>query len=215
MFQTLADTFTSLEQLVKLLTTAALGFAFPFVSEIRKEFVQVDAETRRFANIIAGIVTCALVLYLYSSRYSFYADFPYIRYWLIYLVIGIAFAFLHYWLVQRAKEGKSILGLGKRLTVVSYTLIFVFLFLGLNYKIFEYLFYYRYGNVSPSCETRDIQLARGAQPIGTIPLAWDDSYRAYFTGQELDRIVTMRAGNDEEDIGRAEDEVKIDFRCDS
>ena len=187
----LSNLISYLKEFWPALATLAGSFAFPFVSQLRKDTFHFSDRTRRISNTLAGIATACVVLLLLIERHSLHlilANFPR-WYWLVGL--GVALISLHSFMVQSrhalAKEGAS--KAPQRAIefwgLVVYVLAFVALAFGFNQPMFRHVIFIPIAGTVQCAGVDYVDLVRSDHTIAQSPVA-DDRYQFLLRPHEIE-----------------------------
>jgi hypothetical protein len=157
------------------------NFCFPFVSELKKESIHFDNQTKSISNILSGIATSAVVLILYFERHQLHWMFRKFPQWYWLIFTGIGLITLHCALVFMSKEwNKQAVNLSKGLGIIIYVFAFSVLSLGFNLPVVENLIYVSVsGKVSKNCEISELQLIKNDKMVAMSRIMQINNYRVY------------------------------------
>lgn len=201
-----------------LLGTCA-NFAFPFISHLRKESIHFDDESRRISNILAGIATSAVVLFLYVERHRLHVDLASLPRWHWLILAGIGMIAFHSALVSIGRHSTGLfLGAIRGLGLCVYVLAFGSLALGFNWPFAERIVYVPVeGRVECRGVTEAI-LVQESNMLARSPLDRSRHYRFLLRPGEIKKGLAVRVHEEEVIVSATQPslpQLGLDIACNS
>lgn len=186
------NSFSFLKEFWPAFAALAANFAFPFVSQLRKDTLHFSDGTRHLSNSLAGIATAGVVLLLWVERHSLHqllADLPR-WYWLV--SVGVLLIVLHTFMVRSHHDAinknassfrwRLIEGIG----LVVYVLAFAALALGFNQPTFKRMIFIPVAGAVVHCTGAEyVDLVNSDHTIGRSPVA-NDRYQFLLRPHEIE-----------------------------
>lgn len=141
------------------LADGAVTFAFPFISEIRKDWIHPNPATGTISNILAGIAAAAILLLLTLNRNSIHLITAALPQWYYLVLIGILLLFGHQLIgLATRRSGGAQSGPMRSGSVVFYVLAIVALTFGFNLPILRTLVYIPVGGAANCIDVSSVYL---------------------------------------------------------
>ena len=183
--------------------------AFPFVTQIRKQWGHFDKLSATVSNILAGLIAACVLSYFNFERHSIHADMAWLPQWFWLILIGIALLAAHFFLILQKNYLTAITDYQKSLkynaargvALIVYLLAFAFLVAGFKLPLVRDGVYISFGGQVIGCD--GAAEVHWIDPVSSAATAlspiYDGKYQFLFSEQERTSGFVVRVPGHEDE----------------